>query len=124
MRVASKKIPDRLKQLALARVLHVLGKVKKSEDMERVLSNFMTREEISAVIRRAAVAELREQGITYRAIEKTLGISRTTVSKVHEALRERGYSKNPNGRKMYKPLSEKQKKEQQWRYHHGVITLK
>lgn len=123
MRIASKKIPDRLKQLALARVSHALGKVKKSDDVDRVLSNFMTREEIGAVIRRAAIAELREQGMAYRAIEKLLGVSRVTVSKVHESLEQRGYSKNPKGEKAYQSLSGKKKKEQQWRYHHGVITL-
>jgi TrpR-related protein YerC/YecD len=67
----------RLKSLALA-----IASLKKEDDLLHFLRDLCTREELAELSERWHIAQLLDQGLSYRQIAKKTKISTTTVTRI------------------------------------------
>lgn len=110
MKKTNKKLKDSLRRDAFAKLLFQIRTVKTIAGIEHLLDLIMTSDEKEVVLRRMIIADMLENKFSYRQIEKSLGVSHITISKVRDILECRGYGKNPNRRKVYSVINSKNKK--------------
>lgn len=101
MKVSNKKLTAVLRKRSLGRLLNEIKIVKSAADLDKFLGEIFTKDEKEIILRRMIVADMLERKFKYREIEKALGISRLTISKVRDILAKRGYGRNPDRKRVY-----------------------
>jgi len=101
MKVSNKKLTAVLKKRSLGRLLNEIKMLKSSTDLDKFFGEIFTKDEKEMILRRIVVADMLERKFKYREIEKTLSISRLTISKVRDMLVKRGYGRNPGRKRVY-----------------------
>ena len=101
MQISNKKLTQDQRKKALRILLARVRTIKKQLDLNKFLDLLFTRNEKEIILRRLIVAHMLEKKIKYRDIEKALGISRPTISKVRDILEARGYGRNPERKRVY-----------------------
>ena len=75
--------------------------VNSFEGINDFFSKFMPDKEKEAFFRRLAVIKFINQGKKYREIKEIMEVSGNTISNVRDILEGRGYSKNPDRKRVY-----------------------
>lgn len=101
MQISNKRLARAQQKKALGILLLRVQVIKKQSDLSRLLDLFFTKNEKEIILRRLIIADLLEKQVKYRDIEKALGISSLTISKIRDILEARGYGRNPGRKRVY-----------------------
>lgn len=93
MRVSARKLNDSLKRTIAKTFAQVLGDIKGTEEMDKFLSDFLTKSEYEILAKRLAVAYWLKKGRSYENIKQNLMVSSATVASVQGELSKTGFQK-------------------------------
>ncbi len=75
-------------------------KVETTADLNKLLDTVFTESEKEMILRRMLVVKMLNDGMQYREIERKLEISKITISRVKDIIKERGYGRNPQRKRI------------------------
>lgn len=86
MQISKRKINSRIEKQIFDLFYQLLADIRSPQEAKTFLENLLTKTELTALVKRLAVAHYLEKGRTYDNIKKTLGVSSTTVATVQEQM--------------------------------------
>lgn len=92
MRTSNSKINQTLKKQMTKSFNQVLLDMKKHEEIEDFLKDFLTETEYEAFVKRLAVAYWLKKGRSYQNIKDNLKVSSATIATVQSMLSTKGFS--------------------------------
>ncbi len=121
------KITSSAENEALKEILSKIRGINSLKDVSEFLDLVFTYEEKRLIFRRILIFELLRQHRSYRNIIKSLKVSPATISNVKDIIEKRGYSKNPNRKRVYgssySALKEKKKEKKLFRKYKGSESI-
>lgn len=93
MRVSSRKLNDALKRQIAKTFSQVLADIKDVDEMDKFLSDYLSRSEYEILAKRLAVAYWLKKGRSYENIKNNLKVSSATVASVSSEIKKPGFQK-------------------------------
>jgi len=90
MRVSSSKLNPSLKKEIINSLIQVFAGIKKTEDINLFLQDFMTDSEIETFAKRLAVAYWLKKNRSYSNIKNNLKVSSATIANTQQMLTKKG----------------------------------
>lgn len=82
MQTSNKKISGKQKKAITQQFLHLISDLKTPDESQVFFDSFLTKTEQNVFIKRLAIMQLLDKGLSYKEIKKKLKVSSATISSV------------------------------------------
>ncbi len=119
------KLDPKLEMKVVRSLTREILRLRDPNTVVKFLERFFTKEEIKFIMRRIAIAQLLQEGKTYRQIRKFLGVSQNTISNAGKIIKGKNYDISQERKKQHLNLfpSKNKKEKKLFRPYKGAESI-